>query len=51
MTWIRSYSTEEAEGRLAKSYSAAISRVGRVFGIVRAMSIAPAILDLSLIHI
>lgn len=48
MTWIRSYSIEEAEGRLAKSYSAAISRVGRVFGIVRAMSIAPAILDSSM---
>lgn len=48
MPWIRTISVEDAEGRLAKSYEAALARAGRVFGIVRAMSIAPAILEASI---
>lgn len=48
MTWIRTIQPDEAEGRLAKSYAAAQARAGRVFGIVRAMSPAPAILDASI---
>lgn len=48
MTWIRTFQPDEAEGRLARSYAAAQARAGRVFGIVRAMSPAPAILDASM---
>lgn len=48
MTWIRTVATNEATGRLAKTYAAAIARAGRVFGIVRAMSLAPAVLDASM---
>ncbi len=48
MAWLRTISDEDATGRLAKSYRAAIERVGRVFGIVRAMSLAPSVLDASM---
>ena len=48
MPWIRTIPTEEATGRLAKTYRAAIERAGRVFGIVRAQSLAPAVLDASM---
>ncbi len=48
MTWIRTFQPQEAEGRLAKTYKAAIARAGRVFGIVRTMSLAPPILDASM---
>ena len=48
MTWIRTLSAAEAAGRLRQSYEAAVLRAGRVFGIVRAMSLAPAVLDASM---
>ena len=48
MTWIRTIGVEEATGRLAKIYAAAIGRAGRVFGIVRTMSLAPSVLDASM---
>ena len=48
MPWIRTISPEEATGRLAKTYRAALQRAGRVFGIVRAMSLAPAVQDASM---
>jgi alkylhydroperoxidase family enzyme len=48
MTWIKTIGVDEASGRLAKTYKAAIGRAGRVFGIVRSMSQAPRILDSSL---
>lgn len=48
MPWIRTIDVAEATGRLAKSYAAAIQRAGRVFGIVRTMSLAPAVLDASM---
>jgi alkylhydroperoxidase family enzyme len=48
MTWIRTISVEEAKGRLAKTYAAALQLAGRVFGIVRCMSLAPRILDASM---
>jgi alkylhydroperoxidase family enzyme len=48
MAWLRLVADDEAEGRLAKAYSAAIKRAGRVFGIVRTMSLAPAVLDASM---
>jgi len=48
MAWIRTISLTEATGRLAKSYSAGLARAGRVFGIVRAMSLSPTVLDASM---
>jgi len=48
MTWIRTVAAGDATGRLRKTYDAAIARAGRVFGIVRAMSLAPSILDSSM---
>lgn len=48
MPWIHTVPVEEATGRLAKTYRAAKERAGRVFGIVRAQSAAPAILDASM---
>jgi alkylhydroperoxidase family enzyme len=48
MTWIRTIGVTEATGALARSYQAAIRRAGRVFGIVRTMSLAPPVLDASM---
>ncbi len=48
MTWIRTIGVDEATGRLAKTYRAAVERAGRVFGIVRSMSLAPRTLDASM---
>ena len=48
MPWIRTISVGEATGRLQKIYAAALTRAGRVFGIVRAMSLAPEICDSSM---
>ncbi len=47
-TWIRTVRPDEAEGPLRRSYDAAVERAGRVYGIVRAMSLAPAVLDASM---
>jgi hypothetical protein len=46
-TWIRTVLQAEATGRLAGSYEAAVRRAGRVFGIIRTMSLSPAILEAS----
>lgn len=48
MAWIRTIEPGEAEGPLRRSYEAAMRRAGRVFGIVRAMSLAPRVLDASM---
>jgi len=48
MTWIRTIPAGEAEGRLAVLYDQAIERAGRVFHIVEAMSLAPAVLEASM---
>jgi alkylhydroperoxidase family enzyme len=48
MTWIRTVPEDEAEGPLAESYRRARARAGRVYGIVRAMSLAPQVLDASI---
>ena len=48
MPWIKTIPVEEATGRLAKTYQAAIQRAGRVFGILRAQSVSPPILDASM---
>ncbi len=47
MSWVRVVPPEEAEGRLAELYDASIKRAGRVFHIVRSMSLAPRILESS----
>ena len=48
MSWIHTYGVEEARGRLAVLYEEAIQRAGRVFGIVRAMSPNPRVLEASM---
>lgn len=48
MTWIRTLGVDEAEGALKAQYDAAIKRAGRVFGIVRSMSLAPSIMAASM---
>jgi alkylhydroperoxidase family enzyme len=48
MPWIKTIAPGEATGRLKKSYDAAMQRAGRVFGIVRTMSLAPPVLDASM---
>jgi len=48
MAWIRTISDEEAKGRLARSFAGARERAGHVHGIVRSMSLAPAVLDASM---
>lgn len=45
MAWIRTVSDDEATGRLAGIYRAALRRAGRVFGIVRVMSLEPHTLE------
>ncbi len=48
MAWIRTVPDDEAEGRLAGIYKAAIKRAGRVSGIVRLMSPEPETLQASM---
>ena len=48
MPWIRTISPEEAKGRLGQLYEAAVKRAGRVFGIVRLMSLSRSVLDASM---
>ena len=48
MPWIKTIGLEEATGRLRRSYDAGIRRSGRVFGILKTMSLAPSILDASM---
>ena len=47
MPWIRTVGVEQASGRLSESYRTAVERAGRVFGILRTMSLQPAVLDAS----
>jgi alkylhydroperoxidase family enzyme len=48
MAWIRTIADDEAEGALAKQYRDAIARAGKVYGIVRLMSLEPGILHASM---
>ena len=48
MTWIKTVPAADATGRLKKIYDAAVTRTGRVFGILRTMSLDPAVLDSSM---
>ena len=56
MSWIREVPDHEAQGILKEQYDAAICRAGRVYNIVRVMSLNPAVmrdsmaLYLSLMH-
>ncbi len=48
MAWIKTISLEEAKGELKKQYSAAVQRAGRVWNIVRLMSLNPRTLRASM---
>ena len=48
MTYIRTIPEEEAEGDLARLYAEARARVGKVYNIVRCMSLAPEQLESSI---
>ena len=48
MAWIRTIADDCAEGALAKQYRDAIHRAGKVYGIVRLMSLEPGILNASM---
>ena len=48
MAWIKTISDNDAAGLLAKIYHATEVRAGRVFNIVRGMSLNPAVLQSSL---
>jgi alkylhydroperoxidase family enzyme len=46
--WIRTVPPEAARGKLAQLYAAAVERAGKVFAIVRAMSLSPDTLQASM---
>ena len=48
MSWIRTVGDGEAEGQLGRLYREAIARAGKVYGIVRLMSLSPPILEASI---
>ena len=48
MPHIRLIEEDDAEGLLAEEYAAAIERAGKVFNIVKAMSLRPAVLRASM---
>ena len=48
MPHIRLIDPEHAEGLLAEEYAAAVERAGKVFNIVRSMSLNPAVLQRSM---
>jgi len=50
MAWIRQVADHEAGGALRAHYEAAIRRAGKVWGIVRLMSLNPAVLEASMNH-
>jgi alkylhydroperoxidase family enzyme len=46
--WIRTIAPEDAQGLVKRIYRAAVKRAGKVFHIVRAMSLAPQTMEASL---
>ncbi len=48
MAWIRQIAIEEATGLLRREFDAALRRAGRVWNIVRIMSLNPAVLKQSI---
>ena len=45
MAWIRQVPQDEADGKLARIYTAAVARAGRVAGILKVQSVNPAALQ------
>ena len=48
MPHIRQIEVDEATGRLAQEYEAALARAGKVFNIVKAMCLNPVVLNRSM---
>ena len=48
MAYLRLISEDEATGPLKRQYEAAVERAGKVFNIIKAMSLRPAVLRRSL---
>jgi alkylhydroperoxidase family enzyme len=48
MAWIRTVASDAAVGHLERLYAEAVRRAGRVYGIVRAMSLNPVVLEASM---
>jgi alkylhydroperoxidase family enzyme len=48
MSWLRTVAPGDARGLLAKLYDEAVQRAGRVYQIVRAMSLSPPTLQASM---
>lgn len=48
MGWIRTIAPDEATGLAKAVYDAALRRAGRVFQIVRSMSLAPRVMEASM---
>jgi alkylhydroperoxidase family enzyme len=48
LAWIETISVENAKGALQREYSAAIQRAGRVWNIVKLMSLNPGVLRASM---
>jgi alkylhydroperoxidase family enzyme len=48
MAHLRLIEPEDAEGLLAEEYAAAVERAGKVFNIVRSMSLNPEVLQASM---
>lgn len=48
MAWIRTISDQEARGRLAAFFDSARKRAGRVYNIIRLMSLNPSTLEASM---
>lgn len=48
MPYLHLIGVDEATGALKRHYDAAIARAGKVFNIVRAMSLRPAVLERSI---
>lgn len=48
MAWIEQIDVEQAQGLLKKQYDAAVKRAGRVWNIVRIMSLNPQVLKASM---
>ena len=44
MAWIETVHPDSAEGTLKREYDAAVRRAGKIFGIVRVMSLNPSVL-------
>jgi alkylhydroperoxidase family enzyme len=48
LPYIRLIDEDEAEGQLREEYDAAVERAGKVFNILKAMSLRPAVLRASM---